>query len=854
MALGSHRPDILDKRGQLSPVLAAYLALCLAVLVVLPGCGGCSCRKSPPKTAAELEKEREDRLARLREEKKKKKPNLEFGDFVSLPHEPKSGGEERTAKACFCKPGHWTSTVLSAKANNFDMRGNLETATVGAGGRPTGLTGLPYSMIGSRSAPLPKGQPKSFRCVLFLPLQQTNAMVVNRLAAREGARGTYEKSTGIQRMPSYQYNFVVLARYPENYAYVKGLDSVKRPSELDLEDLTQGDAYYRVQLLKAQRRAALPAYGLFWTSTAYVLWDDANPDALTLEQQVAMLDWLHWGGQLIISGPESLDALKDSFLADYLPAESVRTGTVSEVELAALSEAWTIAVRKQPGLPLTAVQPWSSVELKKHPAARFVAGTGNLLAERNVGRGRIVVSAFGLSNPDLLAWPSFDGFFNVCLLRRPCRVFRRMADSPELYVTWAKPNGEPNRSRQFDSRTTCKLRYFARDTGYKHSVSTGGLGGVFSGGYETPEVISGSVGSWSDFNSVATSPRHALQRAAQIEIPEASFVAWVVTAYLLVLVPMNWLVFRLIGRVEWAWVAAPVIAIACTAIVIRLAQLDIGFARSRTEVATLELHADYPRAHVARYTVMYSSLTTKYRIGSEDPGAQVQPFPTVDKPEDFRLPLGEGLTNPRYVFGKDAWLEGLRISSNSTGYAHAEQMVDTGGAMLLKSAAGQAAQVINRTNLTVEGAGVVRMTESEKLEAAWIGRLEPEAAARLLFRPTASKEIENGLWPDRRSQSKLTATVALPGELNIRALVELVEDSSELRPGDVRLVGWTEEKIPGMEVKPSAPQSRTATVVIAHLAFGPGEDPKRDFNTRYDYTSPPPRSTRPEDTVDESTE
>jgi hypothetical protein len=853
MAFGSHGPDGFDKQGQLSPMLAACLALCLTVLVVLPGCGGCSCRKSPPKSAAQLEKERKDRLARLREEEKKKKPNVEFGDFVSLPYEPRSGGEERQATACFYKPGHWTSTVLSAKANHFDIKGSLETAAVSGGGRNTGLTGVPYSMSSSRSAPLPKGQPKSFRCVLFAPVGKANAMVVNRLASRKGTRGTYEKRDAIQRMPPYQYNFVVLARYPENYSYVKGLDSVKRPSELDFEDLTQGDTYYRVQLLKAQRRAALPSYGLFWTSTACVLWDDANPDALTLDQQVAMLDWLHWGGQLIISGPESLDALRDSFLAEYLPAESVRSRDVSKAELAQLNEAWTIAVRKQPRLPLTAVRPWSAVELKKHPAARFVAGTGNLLVERNVGRGRIVVSAFGLSNPDLLAWPSFDGFFNACLLRRPCRVFDKMPDSPELYVTWAEPGGKPNLSRQFDSRMTSKLRYFSRDTGYKHSVTAGSDGGIFPGGYETPEVISGGVGSWSDFNSVATSSRHALQRAAQIEIPEASFVAWVVSGYLLVLVPMNWLVFRLIGRVEWAWVAAPVVAIACTAIVIRLAQLDIGFARSRTEVATLELHADYPRAHVARYTVMYSSLTTKYRIGSEDPGAQIQPFPTVDKPEHFSLQMGERLTNLRYLFGKDAWLEGLRIASNSTGYAHTEQMVDTGGTILLKNTAGLAVQVINRTNLTVEDAGVVRMTESGELEAAWIGRLEPEATARPVFRPASTKEVKDGIWPDRRDQSELTASGAPPGELNIRELVELAEDCRELRPGDVRLVGWTEEKIPGMEVKPAAPQSRTATVVIAHLAFGPGEGPKRDFNTRYDYTTLP-RSMRPETAGDESTE
>ena len=855
MAFGSYRPYGFYRQGQIRPVPAACLALCLAVLVVLPGCGGCSCLKSPPKTAAELEKERADRLARLREEERKKKPDVEFGDFVSLPHEPRSGGEERTAMACFYKPGHWTSSVLSAKANHFDIKeGSLETAAIWGSGRNTGLPGVPYSICGSRLARLPKGQPKSLRSVLFVPVGEPNAMVVNRLASRKGTRGKYEKRDGIKRMPSYQYNFVVLARYPENYSYVKGLDSVKRPSELDFDDRTQSDSYYRVQLLNAERRAALPSYGLFWTSTACVLWDDANPDALTLDQQVAMLDWLHWGGQLIISGPESLDAVRDSFLGEYLPAESIRSRSLGDAELAELSEAWTIAVRKRPGLPLTAVRPWSGIELKKHPAARFVPRTGKLLVERDVGRGRIVVSAFGLSNPDLLAWPSFDGLFNACLLRRPCRVFGRMPNSPELHVTWARPGGQPNRSRQLDSRMICKLKYFSRDTGYKHSVSTGGYGGVFSGVYETPEVISESVGSWSDFNSVATSSRHALQRAAQIEIPEASFVAWVVSGYLLVLVPLNWLVFRLIGRVEWAWVAAPLVAIACTAIVIRMAQLDIGFARSRTEVATLELHADYPRAHVARYTVMYSSLTTKYRIGSEDPGAQIQPFPTVDKPEAFRLKVGEGLTNLRYTFGKEAWLEGLRISSNSTGYAHAEQMVDTGGPILLKNAPGNSVQVINRTSLTVEDAGVVRMTQSGELQAAWIGRLEPEATARLGFHSTSTKEIKDGIWPHRRNQSELTATGAPPGELNIRELVKLAEDARELRPGDVRLVGWTEEKIPGMEVKPAAPQSRTATVILAHLAFGPKEDPKRDLNTRYDYTRPPTRSIRPETVVDESTE
>ena len=34
-----------------------------------------------------------------------------------------------------------------------------------------------------------------------------------------------------------------------------------------------------------------------------------------------LVDWLHWGGQIIISGPKSLDLLRGkTFLGPYLPA------------------------------------------------------------------------------------------------------------------------------------------------------------------------------------------------------------------------------------------------------------------------------------------------------------------------------------------------------------------------------------------------------------------------------------------------------------------------------------------------------------------------------------------------------
>ena len=62
------------------------------------------------------------------------------------------------------------------------------------------------------------------------------------------------------------------------------------------------------------------------------------------------------------------------------------------------------------------------------------------------------------------------------------------------------------------------------------------------------------------------------------------------------------------------------------------------------------------------------------------------------------------------------------------------------------------------------------------------------------------------------------------------------------------------EKIAGMEARPAAPQSKTATVVIAHLAFGGGEAPRRDINTRYDYENLPTRTIGPQTAVEQSTE
>src|SRR5204863_9038441 len=165
--------------------------------------------------------------------------------------------------------------------------------------------------------------------------------------------------------------------------------------------------------------------------------------------------------------------------------------------------------------------------------------------------------------------------------------------------------------------------------------------------------------------------RQILTEAAGIEIPSADFVIKVLAIYLLVLVPLNWGVFWLLGKVEWAWIAAPLIALFGAGAVIRLAQLDIGFARSRTEVAVLEIQGGYERAHLTRYTALYSSLSSSYTLAFDDPSALALPF--ASGPRNEGLLSITNYNDVSFRRDKDTSLAGVQVSSNSTGMVHSEQ-------------------------------------------------------------------------------------------------------------------------------------------------------------------------------------
>jgi hypothetical protein len=279
--------------------------------------------------------------------------------------------------------------------------------------------------------------------------------------------------------------------------------------------------------------------------------------------------------------------------------------------------------------------------------------------------------------------------------------------------------------------------------------------------------------------------------------------------YLIVLVPVNWLVFRAIGRVEWAWVAAPVIALVGAVVVVRAAQLDIGFVRAKHELATLELFADHPRGHLTRYTSLYTSLSTNYDLHYSDPTALAQPFPL-----GIEMLYGQRRTDLEIDRADEVQLRYVPVSSNSVGIIHSEQMFDLGGSITLAPDATRPNiwQVTNGTQLTLKGAGLLQPNG-----AAWIGTLEPGATAAVEF----TLAIGGPEWERRREQVPETSDKPTPGVTHLGPLVKFAE--AERQRGEWRLVAWTEEELSGVSIQPQAAQARIATVIVAHLR--PGEIP-----------------------------
>ncbi|MGC9329199.1 MAG: DUF4350 domain-containing protein, partial [Candidatus Hinthialibacter sp.] len=134
-------------------------------------------------------------------------------------------------------------------------------------------------------------------------------------------------------------------------------------------------------------------------------------------------------------------------------------------------------------------------------------------------------------------------------------------------------------------------------------------------------------------NGVDEDVSRFLRVIIQAELPGAWFIALYLGCYILLVVPINYIVFRMLGRLEWAWFTVPI-----WAVIFAYGAYYIGALRQQGQVAVnqitiVEARPSAIAAQATTYNSIYSPVRNWYSILFEDPIA----FPQLLHASSFRI-------------------------------------------------------------------------------------------------------------------------------------------------------------------------------------------------------------------------
>ncbi|QDV24102.1 hypothetical protein [Aureliella helgolandensis] len=857
----------------------AFWWRCLSLICLLfaTGCSGCR-PESERLTREEIEK-------RSRESQEKREA-IVASELVSLPADSDS-------RLLFAKPGHWFETRQEFKSNREDLQ-ILAVGSVGRGDRVTPLPGTNILNEFTRRTSLPKGQTKSVDLQYFVPYsaivepEDWAQPVSNQLTFRTELLSWPLLTPLTERIPkpanelkAHEFQLLVLSPEALAYDFLGSLDAVFWRNDDSMAD--ERIRSYHVRLVKpVKNQYSLPRSMLTMTSIAVVVWDDVAAEDVSREQQQALIDWVHWGGQLVVSGPSSWTRLQNSFLSPYLPADSADSTLLETADFVELSAHWEVEDRSHPKIRESLVVQGAAIaglNLKLNTDGAWLPGTGHLVAERQVGRGRVVLTAFPLRETRINRWNYFSSFLSSGLLRRASRAFTQYDANQSLAQMWAGPFKGAER----DPRMHSNFRILSRDLPLSANTvqelgetRLGELGTSLVGTTRSGSALNtpgstqpgdaaavqgqgnsgrtvkpsfagdasavaeehsaspmvdeamrwgGGGAAWNDFSGLSHSALTALRSAAGIVLPTRTTILYLLAGYLFCLVPVNWLLFRLMGRLEYAWLAAPILALVGVVVVTSVARLDIGFARRTTEISVLELHGSYPRGHLTQYVALYTSLSTNYAVELPENGSVALPSSDVSRTDRRAV---DKIRNLRTNYGRSAGvtLEPLTVYSNSTEMLHAEQMIEfSGGIQLGKLATGEEG-LKNRSELNLKSTQVLRCADDGTIHSAWVGALESGGSAALRFQRLsssngvegfASQWMANPITSAQQISARAKTDSEADSELWIGGVMLEVLRKTPLMPGQMRLIGYTDDHPGQLNIIPTQDQLDVRCVVVAHL-------------------------------------
>lgn len=767
----------------------------------------------------------------------------------------------------FIKARHWSTISLELRSNYEDYDGSLQFL-------PVPLAGMPLEMIYARELRMLKEQRTRPAVQVMLSQfpgdKQLNVELLQPGAIRQ------DELWQVPLRQLYPGQMLILILNRDSSAQYSSWNRLPclLPAAADREDAMNLEIqrYYRLVLPDDPEKPMLSPHPLTWDTISHVVWDGLPPDSLAVSYQQAMLDWLHWGGQLVLiggAGP-SFTVFQDSFLASYLPADPTgQNQMLGEAELKPLAEAYppTALPLPPPGSdqapPPMRAEPYEMFSrgyrqpalirppknrpvfvngLRPRPGSATIPlgeGSRHLLAvERRVGRGRITMLAVNLNDPALMAWPGVDTLIRRVVLRRPEEGLlgtavgqspppRAFLEGPDLswYRIASRDSGaapEPATARARAARPTAPRAApnpLGRPVQSMQPGQPPGAPGASDDGTLTSQAEDAALGragvaEWRDTSALPRLCRDLLEQASGITVPSAQFVLNVLLAYLVAVVPLNWLIFRLVlRRKEWAWIVVPVLALGFAVGVERMAAYDMGYDSACDEIDLLEIQGNYNRGHLSRFASLYTTGRARYQIAyPNDPTALALPFNTE------RSIGGEEIDTAVWQSYPVPALRDFAVQPRSLAMFRAEQIFSLNGSLALEEKDGKRS-LLNQSDLELRDAVIVELNGPEDRRETFLGTIAPGATV----------SVEGG-----QPESKTGPLQGYDGP-DPRPLLAALRKNWEDRPenaGEVRLVAWTAQPAGGQAFEPELDRHRGVTVVLAHLRF---DNPPSPANPRFNF-------------------
>ncbi len=791
------------------------LRFLLVLLLVAPivGCKGCQQVAS-----------KDDKTKKEEEEQLKKKQRLVAYDMRTLPFSTESVGN-------LVKPGHWYQARQKVKANFNDetLSSTIELVDKEKALIPFAANSQPVDF--ERNVTLPKGQEKFVDLKFFHPPVESKVdpssfeskpttIARVRYALRGLGTPLLEQEFPNKLLDGYQYNFVVLCRDVSRYTFWRGLDCVVWPRIDDMQEsrLTP----HRVMEIKEDETATqFPNRLYFMTSISHIVVNDFSIATLSPDQQSALQDWLHFGGTIILNGPDALSGIEGSFLRDIAPVQNTADSELTDSEIEGLNNDWTIRIAGGDRIPFKKTRTIPKLQGKLARGANWLPTLDGLIAERLVGQGRVVMTTFPMTDAAFVQWPSYSSMIHNAVLRKPYREPSVGAEAATRYA------GAFEGSEMNPVHST-RLRLWARDLDLStmrtdNDVKAKGPKDLAA---QFPTGKSSSLGAWNPNSKIVEDAALCLRESSGITVPQIETIIKLLAGYLIILVPVNWLVFRTIRRVELAWVAAPIIAIAGAVIVAKSVQLDVGFIRSETTFGFLECHNGYDRGVLSSYRALYTSLSTNYQAVFPDDSGVVMPMASSSSRKAREL---ASTIHYSYADDRGAGLPVVSVLSNTTGLIQSEEVVKLSGSLRADVDLDlQKATILNDSNVPIHDLGIIGITESGKLVSGWLGTAEPGQAKSSELQIRDEDDRWRSEW-NRESFSAKPTKLRDDGvywaedevkDIYLGSVMNNLSEHYPLQRGESIAIGWTDSEVSQLKVSPVTNQKRLKTLVLLHLTSG----------------------------------